>query len=161
MGFVIAALIAWIGLLAVYYGFGSSPKITAVSGDLVVKCRLLSIRYFGAIFLSVWSGFWIATLFSRLGAFILIGGCMSFLIAVLMGYLWARYRLGQSYVDQEATVNMLKLAAEVREFDESAERVRLQLTTIPGQPAWKVLLFLASLQALGALVGYVTVMLTS
>lgn len=158
---LLTMLIAGVALVVIYRAFGRSLRITVLSNTLDTQRRPLFAACFSAVLLSVWSGFWIATFGRLFGRFVFIGGSLSFLLAFLIGYMWAQYRLRQAYVDHEATENTLTLAAEVRELDETAERIRLQQTTIPGQPAWKVLLFLASLQALGALAGYVTIRLAT
>lgn len=161
MSYAVSVLIAWAALVVIYHAFARSLRMSVPSTRVTFQRKQLFVGYFAAILLAVWSGFRIATLSRQLGHYSVIGACLSFLLAAIIGYVWARHRLGEAYVDSEATERMLESASDVREFDDTSQRERLQQTTIPGQPAWKVLLFLASLQALGALVGYVTVVLTS
>jgi len=159
LGFLIAVAVAWLMLVINYYAFGGSPKITVSHSDVRLQRRRLFWRYSTAALYSVWSGFWLMTFLHHIGRLVIVGACFAFFSAYVVGYLWMVSRLVRAYVDDTAFQDMVKLAASVREIDEAVVREGLQMTTIPGQAAWKVLLVLASLQAAGALVGHVTVVL--
>jgi len=157
LGFLIALAVAW--LMLDYYGFGWSPKITLGHSDIGLYRRTLFWQYSTAALASIWPGFLLMMSLHYPGWLAIIDACVMFSSAYAVGYLWMRCRLVRAYVDDRATEDRLRFAASVREIDEAVERERLQMITIPGQAAWKVLLVLASLQAAGFLVGYVTIVL--
>lgn len=144
-------------LILIYLVIGRSVQMTLLSASLDSWRRFLSIGYFNAVLWAVWSGFGIATFGEHLKWLRFIGLGLGLILGLVVGKAWARYHTEQAHVDEEATDRMFKEAAEIREVDESTERLSMQLTTVPRLPAWKVLLLLAGLQALGALAGVLVV----
>ena len=124
LGLLIAVAVAWLMLVIIYYGFGWSPKITVGHGDIEVQRRRLFWRYSTAALTSTWSGFWLMTFLHHLGWLVIIGACVAFSSAYVVGYLWMVSRLAGAYVDDTATQDMLRFAASVREIDGAGERER-------------------------------------